>query len=283
MEGQEELLPSKIKTPERVVKKSNQELAAQMADVYITFLGQTEYPHGKQLDERYEEGRKTIKDLLEAGISDDQLGEELEGLYEEGKERGIYSPLAGQNKNEFLSLTKKYYLSFGYSEEEAEAEAREMLSGSGYLGQLRKIRREYEKKINDYFCEMVQSHPMSEEDEAEKIKHLRERVIYIKNPEQAKILSEQFPGGNFLYHGTRVEQAIEILESGHLASAGALYEAEEERFKREGGEKRFIRQNSGYEGISWNFNEVGALPGDRYHLVGFLASPQEVLVENPFK
>jgi len=39
MEGQEELLPSKIKTPERVVKKSNQELAAQHGRCLYNLFG----------------------------------------------------------------------------------------------------------------------------------------------------------------------------------------------------------------------------------------------------
>lgn len=47
-----------------------------------------------------------------------------------------------------------------------------------------------------------------------------------------------------------------------------------------GGERRFIKRNSGYEGVSWNYNDIGALPGDRYHLVGFLASPDRILSDD---
>ncbi|MBP8590950.1 hypothetical protein KBI33_00580 [Candidatus Shapirobacteria bacterium] len=280
MEEKNEPSPQEVNREKGAIKKSPQELAAQVIDVPTTFLGQTKHPQGGQLDEEYREVRKAIEDLLNKGVDDKQLGEELESLYAESKEKGIYSPLTGQNGEQFLLAKKEYYLKWGYSEEEAEARAREVLSGGGYLGELRMRRRNREREINNFFYESIQRHPISEKDEAEKIRHLRKRVIYIGNPEQAEMLSWQFPGGNFLYHGTRVGQAIEILESGSLASARALYEAEEERSKKERGEKRFIRRNSGYEGISWSFNEIGALPGDRYHLVGFLASPQEVLTKN---
>ncbi|MEF3245513.1 MAG: hypothetical protein K6343_06025 [Caldisericaceae bacterium] len=168
---------------------------------------------------------------------------------------------------------------WGYSNTVAEEKAQRILPKQGYAGMLRRWRRDHENNIAKYFQDFIDRHPMTETDEAEKIKQLRTRVIYLTKPEQTKALAAQFPGGNYLYHGTRVEQAIAILESGNLSNVKGLYDAEEERIKREGGEEKIIRRNSGYEGISWNYNKIGALPGDRYHLVGFLASPQEVLKE----
>jgi len=277
MEGQEGA-PVPIRT-EPVIKKTPQELAAQVESVYETFLEFTKYPDGEVLDNRYKESRGFVERLLESGVSNEQLGEELGKLYKQGKELGIYSPLEGERKDDFLSQAKEYYLGWGYSEAEAESEAKKMLSKQGFLAELRKWRRDYEKDIDKHFQDSIERHPMAEADESEKIQQLRKRVIYLTDPEQARELAVQFPGGNFLYHGTRVEQAIGILESGNLSNAKALYDAEEERVKREGGERKIIRRNSGYEGISWNYNKIGALPGDRYHLVGFLASPQEVLIE----
>jgi hypothetical protein len=43
---------------------------------------------------------------------------------------------------------------------------------------------------------------------------------------------------------------------------------------------KYVPNNSGYEGISWSLNEIEALPGDRFHLAGFLGSPEEILDPN---
>lgn len=264
----------------KVFKKSPQELAAQVESVYRISLEFTRHPEGKTFDRFYQEMRDYVKKLLEIGVSDEQLEEELRRLYEQGKKLGIYSPLESERRDDFLSQLKKHYLGLGYSEIEAELKAQKTLSREGYLAELRKWRRNYERKINKYFQDIIKRYPMTNTDESERIRQLRERVIYLTNPEQTRQLASQFPDGNFLYHGTRVEQAIRILESGSLLNVKALLDAEEERVKREGGEKTIIRRNSGYEGISWSFNEINALPGDRYHLVGFLASPQEILTED---
>lgn len=263
-----------------IKKKSPQELAAQVLRVRGISLELTRHPKGKELDRLYREMRDYVEKLLETGVSDEQLEIELGELYKQGRELGIYSPLEGEKRDEFLSPLKEFYLNFGYSESEAELEAQKTLSGEGYLAELRRWRRNYEREIDKCFRDFINRYPMTETDESERIRQLRERVIYLTNPEQTRQLAFQFPGGNFLYHGTGVEQAIRILESGSLLNAKALIDAEEERVKREGGEKKIIRHNSGYEGISWSFNKINALPGDRYHLVGFLASPQEILTED---
>jgi len=80
-------------------------------------------------------------------------------------------------------------------------------------------------------------------------------------------LRQNFPSGNFVYHGTKFEQVIEILTSGYLKNVKALKETH----------GRYVPNNSGYEGISWSLNNIEALPGDRFHLAGFLGSPEEIL------
>jgi len=278
MEGQEGLQSPIIKS-ENIVRKSPQELAAQVESVYGTFLEFTKHPEGKALDKRYGNIRGLVERLLEIGINDKQLGEELGRLYEHGKESGIYSPLKSERRDEFVAHAKKHYSEQEYPEAEAEKAALEKVSKQGFLAELRKWRRGHEKDINKHFRDSLERHPLAETDEAERIRQLRKRVIYLTNPEHVKALIVEFPGGNFLYHGTRTEQAIDILESGSLSNAKTLYDAEEKRAERTGKKKKVIKRNSGYEGISWNYNEIGALPGDRYHLVGFLASPGEVLTE----
>ena len=41
-----------------------------------------------------------------------------------------------------------------------------------------------------------------------------------------------------------------------------------------------VPNNSGYEGISWSFNKIKTLPGDRFHLAGLLGSPRKILDPN---
>jgi len=263
---------------EGFVTKSPQELAAQVLSVGAIFLA-TSHPEGKQLDELYREKREYVERLLKSGISDQQLAEQLGRLYEEGRNLGIYSPLAGEKSEEFLQHAKEVYASWGLNEEEVEKMAREMLSKEGFLGELRRWRKNHEREIRQLFENFISQNPLSPEEENARIEQLQARVIYLNSSEAQNTLAPFFPDGNFLYHGTNVEQAIQILDSGRIVNAKTLIELEEERAKQEGREKGIVKRNSGWEGISWNFNQIGALPGDRYHLVGFLASPQEILTQ----
>jgi len=272
MEGQEEV-PVNPETRKSIIKKKPQELAAQVESVYATNLKfLTGHPEGDLLDQKYQDYRAFIEELLKSGVSDERLERELGELYRQGRELGIYSPLEAKDKEKFASYIDKE-LVWGVP----ESEARRMLVKKGYLGRLREWRRQHEEEIRKHFQDSIESHPISKAEESRRIEQLQERVVYLSNPEQTKALAVQFPGGNFLYHGTKVEQAIRILEFGSLCNVKMFDEIEEERVRREGGEKKIVARNSGYEGISWNYNRVGALPGDRYHLVGFLASPQSVL------
>ena len=83
--------------------------------------------------------------------------------------------------------------------------------------------------------------------------------------------------GNFMYHGVNnygdedgvahpsSEVIIDIAQSGHLQNARAHG-------------NNNIRHHPGIgEGISWNFNGIGVLPGQELHIAGFLTSPKLTL------
>lgn len=274
--------PIASRSPEkgRLVKKSPQELAAQLEAVVSTNVEFTRHPEGENLDMWYKTERARVLKLLEAGVDDDRLSEELGKLQEEGFQKGVYAPDQGPHVDGFLDAAKAEYMSWGtFKEDGAEREARERIKDQGYVAELRKWRQYQEKQIAEKFDSFIAASPLSPVEEQQRIEDLQRRCIDINTitPEQREALNRAFPGGNFLYHGTFVEQAIHIASSGEIVNAQTLYGREEERLKREGGEKSIIRRNSGYEGISWNFNTVEALPGDRYHLIGFLAAPTEVL------
>jgi hypothetical protein len=264
-------------TPRSVIEKSPQELASQVESVCFTFLDLTGHPEGEALDERYKEQKEYVTKLLESGVSDEELAKELDRLYQEGRQLGIFSPLLGETADEFIQIKKDYYLAWGTNEASAEKEAKDYLTKRGYLGKLREWRKSYEKEIREHFEEFYNQRPLSEAEVKRRIAELKGKCIFIDGQEEAEELAENFSGGNYLYHGTGVKQAIQILESGNLASSKALWEEEKAKAEKEGREPKVFKRNSGYEGVSWNFNEVKAMPGDRYHLVGFLASPEDVL------
>lgn len=254
------------------VEKSPQELASQVESVYRTDLEFLNIPHGAERDERFEQMRKHVENLLESGISDDQLQTELDKLYEEAKDSGIYSPLDGKDSREMLEEAQKKYLEMGYSKEEAEMYAEKDLSRQGFLAELRSWRKDHEREMKRYFSDFINNHEIDKESEKRKIEELKEKCHALNDRELSQEILKDFPGGNYLYHGTSVEQAMAILNSGSIANVKKL----RDQSKQEGGEGS-VRGNSGFEGISWNFNEIGALPGDRYHLTGFLTSPEGVL------
>lgn len=97
--------------------------------------------------------------------------------------------------------------------------------------------------------------------------------------EQRLKLTEDFQDGNFLYHGAKNSVVCKILESGVLSNLVGLQRAEDELAKQVERKPERVRGNSGWEGISWNLNRIDALFGDRYHLAGFVGSPQVVLGE----
>lgn len=259
-----------------ISQKSPQELLSQVASVYSPGFDLSDVQGGELLDEEYKQERERLEE--EAGdLTDDELSHQLEALFEEGYAKGMYSPVKGQFADTNIAEKQRYYEeAWGVSPGEAHEEAVRYLSRLGFLANLRTWRRDHENEVRSQFDKFVSSVKLSPEEEQKRIEALQKLVVDIRQGEE-KSLSEHFPGGNFLFHGTGVSQAVDIVSGGELVSAKTLYDREQERRAREGGEQRFFKRNSGYEGISWSLNEIDALPGDRYHLVGFLASPQEAL------
>lgn len=95
-------------------------------------------------------------------------------------------------------------------------------------------------------------------------------AIDMENPENASQegldrVKKYFSSSNFLYHGSSTEAVALILKSGTLMNSVALRQ------------KGISANRGGTEGISWSLNGVDVLPGDRYHMAGFLAAPERVL------
>jgi len=139
-----------------------------------------------------------------------------------------------------------------------------------YIEELRLWRLNHEKEIRSQFNQFLEQHPLDPDAERIIIAKLRKLIVEPKDQEALDNLRQNFPSGNFVYHGTEFGKVIEILTSGYLRSVKALTETH--------GKK--VDNNSGYEGVSWSLNEIEALPGDRFHLAGFLGSPVNILDPN---
>ena len=86
------------------------------------------------------------------------------------------------------------------------------------------------------------------------------------SPESARRINRTFPSGTFLFHSAKTSSIVSILRSGFLMNSAAIDEG-----SRDG--------NGGSEGISWSISEIEAMPATRYHIAGFVASPETVLGE----
>ncbi len=89
-------------------------------------------------------------------------------------------------------------------------------------------------------------------------------VETLTSVERAEI-NQHFPSGNFLFHSTTVEGAIKIIEDGNLRNGKSIDKIDPSS-----------SHNSGWEGVSWNFNGVEAMPGDDGRLVGFVMPPEKL-------
>lgn len=108
---------------------------------------------------------------------------------------------------------------------------------------------------------------LTKEEEA-RVEALREKVVDLVEVEPGA-LSEAFPSGNYLFHGSSVERIERIFATGGLKNGVALVEDDPE--------VSALKMNSGFEGVSWSMDEIDALPGTRGHIAGFLAAPEDVL------
>lgn len=256
-------------------KKSPQEFAAQLIAAYPFY---SDYTMPKKeaavLTRKAKKLKKEAEELKPYLLSDNELAAKLRVIKQKALESGAWLPTKGEGSKERINYAIRRNIEFGYSRAEAERLAVKELTKDGYLTAIRQDRKEK----NDNFLRPIKEFLKSQATTPVIEQNNIPIIDLCKLTANAKTqLLKDFPSGNFLYHGTETEQLIKILSSGYLANAGSLYEAEEQLAKTEGRETEFIRRNSGFEGISWSLNNIDALPGDRYHLAGFLTAPEIAL------
>ncbi len=263
-----------------IVPKTPQEIAAQAKDAYPYFGGLSmSEDETIRLDNQAKELKEDIEELKPYTLSDQELALKLAEATAEAAESGVWRADKGEGADERIDFATRKRQEWGYSEEEATAEAAKALKNNGYLSAIRDQRKEKERLFRNPINEYIGHHQMDAEAETQEIDSLLQRTIDITTlteNERAKLASD-FLSGNFLYHGTGTEQLVKVLDTGVLASGKTLQEREVQAAEAEGRETKFIRRNSGFEGISWSMNGVDALPGDRYHLAGFVAAPETIL------
>lgn len=264
------------------VPKAPQEMAAQMVDVYPYF---SDYAMPKEHAERLGEQAKALQTEVEGVkpflLSDDELAPKLADIQSRAAESGVWRADKGKGADERINYAVQEQKKWGYTDEEATVTALKELRTSGYLDAIRSKRKEQEQAFKEPVSGYIGDHKIDIETEKKEIDELLERTVDITTLNQAELakLSTDFPSGNFLYHGTGTEQLVQILDTGVLANTKALKQREDEAAKTEGRDTEIVRHNSGYEGVSWSMNGIDALPGDRYHLAGFVAAPEAVLSE----
>lgn len=265
------------------VPKSPQEMAAQMLDVY-PYYSDYEMPEGEatRLGEQAKGLKTEVEGIKPYMLPDDELAPKLADVKQRATESGVWRADKGEGADERLACAVEQKKGYGYTEEEATAGAVKSLKRSGYLDAIRDKRKEQERLFKDPIGEYIEGHGVDADTERAEVDKLLERTVDITTLTEAEVanISRDFPSGNFVYHGTGTEQLVKILDSGSLSNAKALYEREDEAAKAEGRDAGIVRRNSGFEGVSWSMNGIDALPGDRYHLAGFVAAPEAVLTDN---
>jgi hypothetical protein len=214
-------------------------------------------------------------------MSDTELTPMLDRAEQIAKDTGVWKADQGADADIRINYKKEKLLAFSYTEEEAAAQALKNIHRYGYVDRLRDDRRMKEEKFTLPTKEFLTEHE-PDETESQRVEKLRQRTYELSTLDhegESKIAAD-FHTGNFLYHGTGTSSIIEILESGAIANANAIREREKAAAALEGRDAKLIKNNSGYEGISWSMNEIDALPGDRFHLAGFLAAPETALGES---
>jgi hypothetical protein len=263
-----------------ILSKSSQETAAQMMDVYPYFSDQL-MPEGyaTKMSERADELRAEIEAMDLSMLSNDELALKLSNIKQVAVRSGTWDPTKGEGAEERIAFAQEQVKRFGYDDDEAAAIAIKDLQGSGYLEAIRMKRKEQEHRFRDPINEYVGDHALDGGLEKQEIDGLLKRTIDLTTltTNEFAQLAHDFPSGNFLYHGAGTDQLVKIIDSGVLVNAKALYEREDQAAQAEGREAGMVSRNSGYEGISWSMNGIDALPGDRYHMAGFVAAPEAVL------
>jgi hypothetical protein len=260
--------------------KSPQEIAAQIMDAHPYFgdyYMSTE--QSNQLVIQAKELIDKVKDSEPYLRPDEELKAILTEAQNQSEQSGVWKPTEGQGSDERITYAMDRFKGYGFSQEETKERALRKLEKNGSLWAIKQKRREQEQTFKDPMEQYIMAHDLGSEAEKEQVTRLLERTIDIATlkPEELTRLSQDFPSGNFVYHGSSTDQLIKIIDSGALVNARALYEKEDKVTKDEGQRTQSVKRNSGYEGISWSMNGIDALPGDRYHLAGFVASPEAVL------
>ncbi|MEI6266366.1 MAG: hypothetical protein WCP14_00530 [bacterium] len=201
----------------------------------------------------------------------------LAGLEAEARELGLftrdkYLDSRSSDRSELINN----YKNLGMSDYVAEMRADEY-GNMSYVANLRRKRAQREREISKVINSFIKERPLKSEFEKAEIAKLDEITYDLSEARNKEKFAQLFPGGNFLIHTTEVTSALKILESGALMNTCALDIRESETATKEDRIPKRIKANSGYEGISWNLNQIGALPGDRFHLVGLMAAPKDIL------
>lgn len=262
------------------VPKSPQEMAAQMLDVhpYFSDFAMPE-GHASCLEAEAEKLKAEVEGLNPYMLSDHQLSPVLADVERRAKKSGVWSAETGEGADQRIAYGVQKLGEYDISGEEATEVAVKELKSNGFLATIRDKRREQERLFKEPIEEYISDHEIEAGPEAFAIIQLLERTVDIATltkTEEDKV-SRDFPSGNFVYHGTGTEQLVKILDSGVLANAKALNEREDAAAKAEGRETEGVRCNSGFEGVSWSMNGIDALPGDRYHMAGFIAAPEVII------
>ena len=255
--------------------KSPQELAAEFIAAYPFYSDYTmPKKEAATLTRMAKRLKKEVEELRPYQLTDKELAAKLKVIKQNALASGVWVPTKGEGSKERLAYAIQRNVELGYGREESKILAVKGLATHGYLAAFRQDRKEKNEDFTRPIKEFIKSSVGKFDAEQIDIPVIDLGRLTASDKSQ---LRNDFPTGNFLYHGTETEQLIKILVSGHLTNAGLLYEAEERLAKSEGRETAFIRRNSGFEGTSWSLNNIDALPGDRYHLAGFLAAPETVV------
>lgn len=262
------------------INKSPQELAVQIAESY-PFYSSSDMPMGdsSKFEAQSNEYKSKIKEIEPFSLSDGELTGVLDEMLTKAESSGSINPAKGQGSEGRLQYAAEKYKGYGYNDEEAKNEAAKSLYRNSYAKAVRYYREDKENLFKNPIKNFIEGNPINLEEEKEQIDRLAEQMIDISTitPEEQIRISKDFPSGNYLYHGTGAEQLIKILDSGELVSASILSERENRAAKETGRDRKFVFNNSGYEGISWSMNGIDALPGDRYHMAGFVTAPETTL------
>lgn len=263
------------------IRKSVQELAAQTRDTY-PFFNNFSLPDGEagRLSNQASDYRNEVEDALSSQTTDEEPAREsLVDIWNQAQEDGVWRADEGIGADARLAHVAEQRKSYGYSDDEALSLAKKELGHNGYLDAIRSDRRERERLFKQPTTDYINKHEIDVDSEKHEMNTLMKRMIDLTTSTKSEHerLLHAFPSGNFLYHGTNTEQLTEIFDTGVLANAKALQRRENEAADTSGRESKAVRRNSGYEGVSWSMNEIDALPGDRYHLAGFVAPPEATL------